>query len=89
MDGSIVSIAMAANASGAAAAMPHLCRILAEKGIISAAETETVRHAALLGYDRAREGLELSKPQSQELERLRAHADSLWQSAAEAAERRG
>jgi hypothetical protein len=76
-----------ANGTGAAAALPLLCRFLGEKGLLSSAEIEQLRHAALLGHDHVRLHREFSEEESGFLEQGRQHADSLWQSAALAAER--
>lgn len=75
-----------AHASGAASVLPLLCRMLAENGLLSSAEIEQLRLAALLGFDRVREVRDFSEEESEFLEQGRQHADNLWQSAALAAE---
>lgn len=77
------------NGTGSAAALPMLCRMLAKRGLLTSAEIEELRHAALLGFDKAREHRQLSEEESEFFELARKHADSLWQSAALEAERQG
>ena len=78
-----------AHAAGAASSVPMLCCMLAEKGLLNSAEIEQLRHVALLGFDHVREHREFSDEESGFLEDGRKHADSLWQTAALAAERQG
>lgn len=85
MDWNMLLIANA-NGAGAAAVLPQLCGMLAKRQLLSAGEIETLRHAALLGFDRTRQHRELSEEESGFFEQARIHADSLWQSAALAAE---
>jgi hypothetical protein len=82
----IIGAAANANATGIAAAFPQLCEMLAKKKLLSAGDIELLRHAALLGFDRAGETLPLAKEETEDLERVRLYVDRLWQDAAVAAE---
>lgn len=74
---------------GAGSALPQLCRRLAKQQILTGEDIEVLRHAAVLGFDMLRERTTLSPDETQKLEDVRKHLDSLWQSAALAAEGQG
>lgn len=70
-----------ANAVGSAGAMPILCRMLAQRGLLTTADVEMVRHAALQGYDKVREQPGFPAALAPQLEEARKIADGLWQHA--------
>ena len=68
-----------ANAVGSAGAMPILCRILAQQGLLTANDIEALRHAALQGYDKVREQPGFPAELALPLEEARKIADAMWQ----------
>lgn len=68
-----------ANAVGSAGAMPILCRILVQRGLLTAVEVEALRHAALLGYDKVREQPGFPAELALQVEEARKIADAMWQ----------
>lgn len=68
-----------ANAVGSAGALPILCRILAQKGLLTAVDIEALRHAALLGYDKVREQPGFPAELTLQVEEARKIADAMWQ----------
>lgn len=68
-----------ANAVGSAGAMPILCRILAQRGLLTANDIEALRHAALQGYDKVREQPGFPAELALPLEEARKIADAMWQ----------
>jgi len=68
-----------ANAVGSAGAMPILCRILAQQGLLTANDIEALRHAALQGHDKVREQPGFPAELALPLEEARKIADAMWQ----------
>ena len=77
-----------ANAVGSASAVAILCRLLVEQGLLTGAQVEMLRQAALLGYDKLREQ-GMSEEHTKQLEEVRKIADGMWQRVALAAEKPG
>jgi hypothetical protein len=81
----IAQAASYAMGMGAGSAMPMLCRMLAEKGILTQIEVEALRHVSLQGFDKLREQSAFPKELESQLEEVRQHAEMLWQRASKAA----
>jgi hypothetical protein len=74
---------------GGGTVLPQLCRRLAERGLLSSSDIETLRHSAVVGFDMLRERAPLSSDEKNALEAALNHLDSLWHRAARAAESQG